>query len=334
MLFRTFQGGKKMKGSKKLLFSLISLLVVFVVACSSFHVGKASNGKKTTTTQQAAFPVTVTDATKSKITIKKEPKRIVSLMPSNTEILFALNKGKDVVGVSAYDNYPTSVSKIAKVTGKDTQTPNVEKIISLKPDLVLAHQSSLSTSGDAFKQLKDAGITVYVVKDAETFDSVYSTILDIGKVTGKVKDANSVITKMKTNLKKVQDKVAKSKVHPSVYVEVSGPPYIYTPGNGTFMNEMLNKIGAKNIASNQKGWIQYSEEAVIKANPDVIITTYGYTEKDLPKKIVARQNWGTIKAVQNKRVYDVNSDTTSRPGPRLVEGVEELAKAIYPGLYK
>ncbi|MBP0724252.1 ABC transporter substrate-binding protein [Bacillus sp. RG28] len=322
-----------MKGSKKLLFSLISLLVVFVVACSSFHVGKASNGKKTTTTQQAAFPVTVTDATKSKFTIKKEPKRIVSLMPSNTEILFALNKGKDVVGVTDYDNYPTSVSKIAKVSGKN-MTFNVEKIISLKPDLVLAHQSSLATAGDAFKQLKDARIPVYVVKDAETFDSVYGTILDIGKVTGKVKEANSVINKMKTNLKKVQDKVAKSKVHPSVYVEVSGPPQIYTPGNGTFINEMLNKIGAKNIASNQKGWIQYSEEAVIKANPDVIITTYGYYEKDLPKKIVARQNWGTIKAVQNKRVYDVNSDTTSRPGPRLVEGVEELAKAIYPELYK
>jgi len=322
-----------MKGFKKLLFSLISLLVVLVVGCSSFHVGKASNGKTTKTTQQAAFPVTVTDATNSKITIKKEPKRIVSLMPSNTEILFALNKGKDVVGVTDYDNYPTSVSKIAKVSGKNMSF-NVEKIISLHPDLVLAHQSSLSTAGDAFKQLKDAGITVYVVKDAESFDSVYGTILDIGKVTGKVKEANSVINKMKTDLKKIQDKVAKSKVHPSVYVEVSGPPQIYTPGNGTFINEMLNKIGAKNIASNQKGWIQYSEEAVIKANPDVIITTYGYYEKNLPQKILARQNWGTIKAVQNKRVYDVNSDTTSRPGPRLVEGVQELAKAIYPELYK
>jgi len=333
MLLQILKGGSKLKGFKKLLFSLISLLVVIVVGCSNFEVGKASN-EKSTSTKQAAFPVTVTDATKSKITIKKEPKRIVSLMPSNTEILYALNKGKDVVGVTDYDNYPTSVSKIAKVSDKNTLTPNVEKIISLKPDLVLAHQSSLSTAGDAFKQLKAAGITVYVVKDAETFDSVYGTILDIGKVTGKVKEANSVVNKMKTSLKKIQDKVSKSKVHPSVYVEISGPPETYTAGNGTFINEMINKIGAKNIASNQKGWIKYSEEAVIKANPDVIITTYGYYEKDLPKKVVARQNWGTIKAVKNKRVYDVNSDTTSRPGPRLVEGVEELAKAIYPELFK
>ena len=117
-------------------------------------------------------------------------------------------------------------------------------------------------------------------------------------------------------------------------MEIAPAPDIYTTGNNTFMDEMLKVINADNVAGDQQGWIKVDQEAIIQKNPDVIITTYGYYVKDPAQQVLSRKGWENLNAVKNKQVIDVNSDLVDRPGPRVVEGVEALAKAIYPEVFK
>lgn len=318
---------------KKILSSLfVVLLCLGLFGCNTETTKKETEAPKTETAQ---FPLSVKDATGKEIEFKEEPKKIISLIPSNTEILFSLGKGKNVIGVTDFDNYPEEVKGIDKVGGNNADmTYNIEKIISLQPDLVLAHESSLGISADGLEQLKQAGITVFVVQNAESINDVYDTITEVGKITGKLDESTKVVNDMKKKLQKISEKTANIGTNPLVWLEISGPPEIYTAGNGTFLNEMISIIHAKNVAEKEKGWVMYSEEAAIKANPDVILTTYGDYVPDLEKVVQTRKNWASVNAIKSKRVFDINADTTSRPGPRLVEGVEEIAKAVYPEIFK
>lgn len=316
---------------KKLLNYLSVLLLIFVLA--GCGVDKQNNNAGKHTTKSNGFPVTITDGDGKKLTIKNKPKRIVSLVPSNTETAFALGLDKAIVGVSDYDNYPEQVKSKTKVGGKDI---NIEKVISLKPDVVLATASDAHNSQEGLKQLEDNGIKVVVVNDATSFTDVYKSIEMIGKVTGTREKAEDIIDGMKSKVANIKEEAAKiAKDHPQkVWIEVSAPPNIYTTGTGTFMNEMVNLLGAKNIADDKAGWIPFSEEAAVKANPNVIVLTYGYYVKDAVNQVVKRKGWQEVSAVKNKRVYNVDSDEVSRPGPRLADGLEEMAKAIYPDNFK
>ncbi|MBB2483153.1 ABC transporter substrate-binding protein [Bacillus sp. APMAM] len=316
---------------KKLLNYLSVLLLIFVLAGCGADQQNNNAGKHTT--KSNGFPVTITDGDGNKLTIKNKPKRIVSLVPSNTETAFALGLDKAIVGVSDYDNYPEQVKSKTKVGGKDI---NIEKVISLKPDVVLATASDAHNSQEGLKQLEDNGIKVVVVNDATSFTDVYKSIEMIGKVTGTREKAEDIIDGMKSKVANIKEEAAKiAKDHPQkVWIEVSAPPNIYTTGTGTFMNEMVNLLGAKNIADDKAGWIPFSEEAAVKENPNVIVLTYGYYVKDAVNQVVKRKGWQEVSAVKNKRVYNVDSDEVSRPGPRLADGLEEMAKAIYPDNFK
>lgn len=313
---------------------LVVLLTVGVLAGCAEKKDQANEENKTSVekkTAETTYPVTLKDATDTKIVIEKKPGKIVSLMPSNTEIAFALGLDKEVVGVSDFDNYPEAATKKEKI---GSQELNLEKIISLKPDLVLAHASSAHNSEAGLQQLKDAGITVMVVNDAQNFDQVYDSIDMIGKATGQTAKADEIITGMKDKLAEIKTKAGEIKEKKKVFVEVSPAPEIYTPGKNTFMDQMLSVINAENIANDQEGWIKIDQEAMIKRNPDVIVTTYGYYVKNPVEQVFSRKGWETVNAVKNKHVVDVDSDRVTRSGPRIVEGVEDLAKAVYPEIFK
>lgn len=190
----------------------------------------------------------------------------------------------------------------------------------------------MSASADAIKQLKDAGITVLTVNDAQSFSEVYKSIEMIGEAAGAEKKADQLVKSMKSDLKDIQEKaktISKDE-EKSVFIEVSPDPDIYTTGKDTFMNEMLNVIHAKNAAADQTGWVQMTDEAIVKLNPDAIVTTDGVKAKAVEK----RDGWSEINAVKHHRVYDVDPDLVTRSGPRLIEGVEELAESIYPDTFK
>jgi iron complex transport system substrate-binding protein len=329
------RGESTMKQLKRYLMLIVFLLTFgLIVGCgheTTTEKQNEQNATQETKTEEAAFPVTLTDGLGEKVTIESEPKKIVSLIPSNTEIAYELGLGKKIVGVSNFDNYPEDVKNKEKIG--DLMNLNIEKIISLQPDLVLAHASGENQQKDGWQQLKDAGITVLVVHDAKTFEDVYKSIELIGKATGTTKKANEVIENMKTKLNEIQEKAKEIKEEDkvTVWVEVSTDGGLWTTGKGTFMNNMLEIISAKNVAGDQEGWVSFSEEQVIALNPDVIVTTYA---PNAVEQVMARPAWKDVPAVKNKRVYDIHSDLVDRPGPRLVEGVEELAKVIYPEVFK
>ncbi|ULT58779.1 ABC transporter substrate-binding protein [Neobacillus drentensis] len=311
---------------------LVVLLTIGVLAgCAGTTKPNEEGNQAKTENTTAAFPVTIKDALGNKVVMKQKPEKIVSLMPSNTEIAYALGLGKEIVGVSDYDNYPKDTLKKEKIGG---QQFNTEKIIGLKPNLVLAHASSASIAKDALQQLRDAGIPVLVVANAQNFEQVYNSIEMIGKATGESKKADEVVKGMKDQLAAIKAKAASIKEKKKVYMEVAPAPDIYTTGKNTFMDEMLTTIQADNVANNQQGWIKVDQEAIIQKNPDVILTTYGYYVKNAVQQVLSRKGWENVDAVKNKQVIDINSDLVDRPGPRVVEGVEELAKAIYPDVFK
>lgn len=279
---------------------------------------------------EAAFPVTLTDAVGDEITIEEEPKAIVSMIPSNTEIAYELGLDDKIVGVSDFDNYPEEAAEVEKIGGMEF---NVEKIISLQPDIVLAHESGLGMGEAGLQQLRDAGIKVFVVNNAENFEQVYETIDVIGKATGAQEEAEAEIAEMKQEVADIEEKAAAIKEQKKVFIEVSSVPEIYTTGSGTFMDEMLSLINAENAAGDLAGWVPMDPEAIVDRNPDVIVTTEGTYNPEAVDQIMGRGGFTDVTAVKEKAVYEVDADMVSRSGPRLTDGLEELAKVVYPEVF-
>ncbi|WP_447550284.1 ABC transporter substrate-binding protein [Staphylococcus haemolyticus] len=254
-------------------------------------------------------------------------KRIVSLMPSNTEILYELGLGKDIVGVSTVDDYPKDVKKGKKQF--DTMNLNKEALLKVKPDLILAHESQKGTSKKVLDSLEKNGVKVVYVKDAQSLDQTYETFKQIGKVTGREHEANELVDETKHNVEKVIKSVPRHHRSQSVFMEVSSKPEIYTAGKHTFFDDMLAQLDAKNSFSNIEGWKPVDKEGIIKKNPDILISTEGLSKSDYYKVIKKRDGFRQIKAVKNGRIETVNGDEISRPGPRIDEGLKQLRDAIY-----
>ena len=289
----------------------------------------SSEQQETTQVDKATFPMTITDAVGKEITLESPPEKIVSLIPSNTEILFALGLNNEIVGVTDNDDYPAEATEKQKVGGMEY---NIEQIIALQPDIVFAHASSMTFSAGAIEQLESAGLKVFVVTNAKDFNEIYTTIEQLGRATGKLPEAEKIIKDMKAKVEEVLAKLEDVKPK-KVFVEASDEPHIFTAGKDTFMNEMLNMIHAENVAADTVDWYEISSEQIIAKNPDVIVVTYHYVPEILTK-LPQRAGFDTINAVKNKTIVQVDESTTSRQGPRLGEGLEELAKAIYPEAFE
>jgi iron complex transport system substrate-binding protein len=330
-------GGIQMKGFRKYvnIASIIFLLMLGVLTGCGQTNQEVKEEKKET--QQAAeektssFPVTIKDDTGKEITIEKKPEKVVSLLPSSTEILFALGLDKEIVGVSDYDNYPKQALQKEKVGAQDL---NVEKILALKPDVAFLDEYHSTNASDTIKQFESAGIKVVIVGSKSSFDQVYETIDMLAKATGTTEKAEEIIAGMKKKVEDIKKKAQNVTEKKRVWVEVSPQPDIFTTGKGTFMQEMLDMIGAENVAADQQGWVKMDEEEIVKRNPEVIITTYGYYVDHPKEQVLNRAGWKEVEAVKNGQVFDVNSDMVTRPGPRLADGVEELGKFIYPDIFK
>ena len=275
----------------------------------------------------SGFPVTVRDATGVEVTLGAEPQRIVSLLPSNTEIAFALGLGPRVVGVTEWCDYPEEAKTRTKI---GSLKPDVEKVISLMPDLVLA---GASANADAISALRQAGVTVFAV-EAKDLPGVYLSIQQIGRVAGAGQAAEALIESMKKRVDAVQRAVAGVGEADRVRVWVEITPDLYTAGRGTFIDDLMRIAGGVNVAGDVEGWAQLNSEAVIERNPQVIVTAYGPYVKDVKGTVTGRAGWDGIDAVKADRIYSIDPNIVTRPGPRLVEGLEQVARALYPELFK
>jgi iron complex transport system substrate-binding protein len=331
----------KMGTRVRSLFALIiaMLLMIGTIGCNASDQTSNTNTEQATdksndenNAESKTFPVTITDGIGQTITLEKAPERIVSLIPSNTEIIYALGYGDKIIGVTDLDNYPEEVLNKEKVGGMEL---NLEKIISLNPDLVLANEWHKNGAVDVVAKLQEAGITVLVVKDATSLEEVYETIRLLGQVTGMNGKAEEVVATMKDRYAAIVEKAKeiKDSDKKSVWVEISPPPELYTTGKGTFMHELIEAVGAVNVAGEQEGWPMLTEEQVVASNPDVILLTYNYVDNAV-ESTLTRSGWEEVTAIKEKQVYLINGDTISRPGPRLMDALEEIAKTVYPDVYK
>ncbi|HJG67550.1 MAG TPA: ABC transporter substrate-binding protein [Staphylococcus ureilyticus] len=253
-------------------------------------------------------------------------KRIISLMPSNTEILYELGLGDDVIGVSTVDDYPKEVKDKKQF---DAMKLNKESLMKAKPDLILAHESQKATNDKVLKGLKDNGVKVVYVKDAQSIDEMYESFMQIGKVTHKEKAAKKLVKETKQNIENVKKSVPNDVKGQKVFMEISSEPEIYTAGKETFFDDMLTQLKAENSFSNLKGWQKVSKEDIIKQNPDLMISTMGISSSEYQKMINKRGGFNQINAVQHNKVKAVNGDEISRPGPRIDDGLKKLKEAIY-----
>lgn len=258
--------------------------------------------------------------------VPKSKPRYISLAPSTTEILFALGLDEEIVGVSSFCNYPLKAQAKEKI-GTFSQ-PNIEKILSLKPDIVFCtglEQVSVIT------KLKQLNLKV-CVSDPSNFKELFDSIGEIGRLVDRESRALALTERMKMNIEEINSKVKPipEEKKPKVFVEIWHSP-LMTAGRGSFIDELIKLAGGINIAyDTQRSYSYFSPEQVIKRNPDCIILAY-MDKKNPLETIRERFGWNNISAVKNQRVYnDINSDLFLRAGPRLVEGLKEIHKRLYP----
>lgn len=255
--------------------------------------------------------------------VKEE--RIISLMPSNTEILYALGMKEEMVGVSTVDDYPKEVKNLEKF---DAMQLNYEALLKAKPTIVFAHQS-MTSQEKVLKRLNNKGIKVVMVKDAQNFDEMYASIDQIGKAIHKEKEANQLEKKIKEDIKQVIGEYHNKLVDKKVLVEVSPAPEIYTGGKGTLFDDMIHQLGSVNIFHDINGWQPVNSEAIIKRNPDVIIATSDLSDEAYKASVEKRGGFSNVNAVKRDAVYTIDADEISRPGPRIAKGLKELAETIH-----
>ena len=258
-------------------------------------------------------------------TTNKVPNRIISLIPSNTEILYELGLGDRVVGVSTVDDYP---KEVRHKTQFDAMKLNKEALIKAQPDLILAHESQKASQEKVLKSLENSGIKVVYVKDAQSLKEMYQSFEQIGQATHKENAAKALVKETKANVEKVVNKAKSRKEQPKVFIEIASELEIYTVGKQTFMNDMLTKLKAKNVFDDHKGWPTVSKEDIIKKNPDVMLTTSGISTKEYQSLVQQRSGFEDINAVKKQRVEALNDDLLSRPGPRIDEAMKKLSDAI------
>ncbi|SES66999.1 ABC transporter substrate-binding protein [Anaerobranca gottschalkii] len=238
--------------------------------------------------------------------------KIVSLAPSSTEIVAALGKLENLVGVSDFCNYPEEVLSIEKVG--NAFNVNFEKIVGLQPDLVL-----LMNEGEVADRLRELDIQVLILNPT-TIEEIYEDILKVAEILKVEEKGQEIVNKMKDDLKKIQKETLEEK--PTVFILLDSTAF-WTTGKGTFYNEVIEKSGGINIAAEETGWLEFSAEKLLELDPDVILYTWEPSEE-----LTSLPVWQNLTAVKEGRTYLIDGDLTSRPGPRIVEGIATIAKIL------
>ena len=323
-----FLFGVKMKIFPKkigIVFLMSALLLSFTAACTAAPEMTTLSPETT-----APSPVTITDQTGKTITFNAPPQRIVSLAPSNTEILFALGLGEKIAGVTDSCNYPPEAKQKPSIGG--FSTTNIEQVLAKNPDLVLAaniHKSKI------VPQLEARGLTVLVL-DPKNIDEVLAAITLVGQVTGKATEAKALTDNMQKRNNAVEEKIIPLSYRPSVCFIVWHDPLMIA-GSGTYHDELIEKAGGYNIGHTFAGYSKdYSLENLIMANPAVIIVGIGMGDgEDKPLQFIKSESrLKDIDARKNNQVYAINQDIAGRAGPRIVDALEQFAKFIHPEVFK
>jgi iron complex transport system substrate-binding protein len=262
------------------------------------------------------------------VRIPIDPVRVVSLAPSVTEVVFALGQDQKLKGVTQFSNYPPEAKNFPRV-GSYVHL-DVEKIVSLRPDLCLAIKDGNPI--DAIRRLEGLNIPVYAV-DPRNLDAVMEMISDIGNLLDAVRQAEMIIKDMKERIEKVKTLVSRIQERPKVFFQIGVAP-IVSVGTQTFLHELITLAGGYNLTQGGVSYPRMTVEQVLAMGPDVLIITSMTRGQSFDAVRAQWKRWESIPAVKNNRIYLVDSDIVDRPSPRLVDGLEMLVHYINPELLK
>ncbi len=313
------------------LLGALTAFAVMLAACGSDD-GASTATPETTATAVATeagplpqFPLTIADSGGYSFTLEAAPQRIVSHSPAVTEILFAIGAGDRVVAVDEFSNYPEAAVALQQVRYSD---PDPEQAVALEPDLVIfagRQQGSIET----FRAL---GLPVFFNEEPATIEDVLTNIMLIGRLVGEQEAAEVLVAEMRGRIDAIARRVSDVTEGPTVFYELTDG--LYTVGPDSFIGGMLTLLKARNIAEGaDSAFPQLTAEVVVERNPEVILLAdgdFGVTLETLKK----RPGWAKIAAVESGRVVAVNPDTSSRPGPRIVDALEAFAQALYPDRFQ
>ena len=312
-------------------------LALFAAACGSDDDARPSPSAAATTAPAAAsataaapttaqaFPLEITDSSDTVVVFDSAPQRIISYSPAATEVLFAIGAGDRLVATDRFSNFPTAVLDLPKL---EYSGPDPEAALAQDPDLVLM----VTQQRDSVKQFRDLGITVLFIEEAASIEGVLDYILLLGRITGETDQAGSVVTDMRGRIDAITGALADIEQGPTVFFELTSD--LYSAGPNTFIGGMIGALKGRNVAEGAASdFPQLSAEAVIAADPEVILLADAEFGESA-ETVGGRPGWSGISAVVNGRIHGIHSDLTSRPGPRIVEGLEAMAQALYPDRFE
>jgi iron complex transport system substrate-binding protein len=264
----------------------------------------------------------VTDDAGKRVRVSVRPERIVSLAPNLTEIVYKVGAGSRLVGNTTYCDYPPEAQGVAKVG--DTLHPSIERIIALRPQLILV--STASQLETFTRQLEEQQIAVYVT-DPRNLQGVIRSIRAIGDLLGQPEEAGRVADELSARARQVEEAI-KTGRSVSVFYQLSVEP-LYTAGRDSYITDLISRAGGHSVTSDVPGaWPRYSDEAALASRPEAIIMATGGSMGEANTEIAAALKKSP--AAMNGRIIKINGDYLSRPGPRLIDGLEQMARALHP----
>lgn len=298
-------------------------LVLLLLACALALLACTS---RTEPTPEGPVTRTLTDDAGRRVSLPANVNRVISLAPNLTEIVFAVGAGDRLVGRTSYCDYPAAAKSVTEVG--DTLNPSLERIISLRPQVVLI---STASQLEVFtQQLQNQNIAAFVT-DPHDLEGVFRTIDQIGQMLGRAEEATQLVQRLRARTTAVEQAV-KSQPPVRVFFQVSGKP-LYTAGHDAFVTDLMRRAGADSVTADVPGaWPKYSDESALAAKPEAIILPTGGSMGEANATVSEALNGSP--AVLKKRVYKINGDHLVRPGPRAVDGLEEIAMALHPDSFK
>lgn len=300
----------------KLILALALIVSTFALSCSSSRESPAP-------TTGATEAREVTDEAGKRVRVPLRPQRIITLAPNLTEIVYAIGAGERLVGNTTFCDYPAEAKQVAKVG--DTLQPNIERIIALRPEVIFI--STASQLETFTKQLNERGIAVFVTNPHD-LEGVFRSIKTLGDLLGQEVQAEKLISDLRARAARVEE-ATKARPPVTVFYQVSPSP-LWTAGRKSWITDLIRRAGGKSVTGEVEGeWMRFSDEAALASRPEAIIMATSSGDK---MEVAAALQKSP--AVINKRVYGINGDYLSRPGPRLVEGLEQIARVLHPEAFK
>ncbi len=275
--------------------------------------------------------VIITDDLGREVEIPRPLTSVITLAPSLTEMVYFLDGMDMLAGCDMYSDYPEETADLDKFTNWDSSII-YEALVAADPDLVLAAEIN---SMDQIKDLEDLGLTVFYIKNPTTFEELSESILVAGEVLGKDKEAEALAAEIEDRVAELDAIMAENTETPLVFYELDAtdPTKPWTAGAGTFISMIIEKAGGRNLGDDVEGeWIQVGLETLIDADPDIILLG-DYKYGNSPEAVAARTGWDSLTAVAEGQMYGFDDNLVSRPGPRLVEGLETIAQILHPELF-